>query len=339
MKRRGFTLIELLVVIAIIAVLIGLLLPAVQSAREAARRSQCVNNLKQIVLAVMNYESTHGVLPPACSDTTVPAGTGVQNDFSMKGRVLPYLEQSAAYNSLNMFDYSTDPTNWTAMCIQINSFLCPSDGNVPIGTRSVGALTAQAGYTSYPHNLGTVTTNNYGHFDGPAYMIGYTGYNPPVTLATITDGLSGTAIFSEWIRGKNGTTQFGLFQVFEATAPFPTSNTYQNPDVAFVPGCKASTTLDTALGDHKGEYWLAESCGQGGCYVHIMPPNTNACLFNGGGLHSFQTMIGASSNHPGGVNLGFLDGSIRFVKNSIAPVNWRAICTMAGGEVVSADSY
>ena len=85
----------------------------------------------------MNYESNHAVLPPACSDTTVPAGTGVQNDFSMKGRVLPYLEQGAVYNSLNMFDYSTDPTNWTAMCIQINSFLCPSDGNVPIGTRSV----------------------------------------------------------------------------------------------------------------------------------------------------------------------------------------------------------
>src|SRR5271170_3426416 len=101
MRRRGFTLIELLVVIAIIAVLIALLLPAVQAAREAARRSQCVNNLKQMGLAIASYESSNSVLPPHAMNPTVPVGVGATNDFSMKARLLPYMEQTSVWNALN----------------------------------------------------------------------------------------------------------------------------------------------------------------------------------------------------------------------------------------------
>jgi prepilin-type N-terminal cleavage/methylation domain-containing protein/prepilin-type processing-associated H-X9-DG protein len=340
MKRRGFTLIELLVVIAIIAVLIALLLPAVQAAREAARRAQCVNNLKQFGIAVQNYHDTSGSLPPH-SNNIIPGA----NDFSMKARIIPFLEQGATFNSLNMSFNGADPPNWTGHVMQINTFLCPSDGNVPSISKphpSIAGLSALLGYSSYPNNIGTVITNNGGRLDGPAYKLGDSSKGPTITLASITDGTSNTAIFSETVRGKGGSTSDGLNQVYSALVALPTTNTYQNPDTAFIPLCKSSTTKfywDSPAADRKGEAWYRQNCGEGGGYSHIMPPNTKSCFWKGDDqTHTYQTLVGASSYHSGGVNVVMLDGSVHFVKNSVSPPTWRAIATHAGGEIVSADS-
>src|SRR4051794_2713188 len=279
-RVRAFTLIELLVVIAIIAVLIALLLPAVQAAREAARRSQCVNNLKQMGLAVLNYESSNGSLPP--TSVVVPTGT-VLGTFGMKPRLLPFLEQAAMYNALNMSFNPATAQNETILVLQVNTLLCPSDGNVPIGSRTMsnGTGALQIGYTSYPNNIGTLYRNNGGTFDGPAYVIGQTATGGTVTLASITDGTSNTVIFSEWVRGMNGTTSTGLHQVYSMPMAFPTANTYV-PLTTYLTACRTTTTVYPS-GDHKGQSWPNHYCGQGGGYSHIMTPNLNACYFVGGG--------------------------------------------------------
>jgi prepilin-type N-terminal cleavage/methylation domain-containing protein/prepilin-type processing-associated H-X9-DG protein len=354
MRRRGFTLIELLVVIAIIAVLIALLLPAVQAAREAARRSQCVNNLKQLTLAVANYESGSGSLPPSCVNT-YPGTPGSPTSFGMKARVLSYLEQGAMSNALNFSFNPGTAQNATVLVAQLNVLTCPSDVNVPGPTTTLlSGSTMMIGYTSYPNNIGTLVFNNNGAYDGPAYRLNAS--SPPsaattpmspsegqvVTLARVSDGTSNTAIFSEWVRGMGLSNPIpGLHQTYTIGPPsnVPTSNTYVNPQL-YLNACKNSTTFYSG-GDHKGQTWLNHYCGQGGGYSHIMTPNLNSCYFAdpGGGSQPNYTFAGAQSYHGGGVNVAFLDGSVKFIKNGVNPPTWWAIATVAGGEVISADSY
>jgi prepilin-type N-terminal cleavage/methylation domain-containing protein/prepilin-type processing-associated H-X9-DG protein len=357
MKRRGFTLIELLVVIAIIAVLIALLLPAVQAAREAARRSQCVNNLKQLGLAVQNYNDTNGCLPPSDTAAVFNSATANSNDFGMKVRILPFMEQTPLYNALNQsIDYNQLP-NGTASGTTVNTFLCPSDG-----TSVNRGITLYPGHNfgdcSYGNNIGTSLSFT-GQIDGPAYIMGSTatggvtyGSNNGgvVTLASITDGTSNTAMHSEWQKGK-ATAGDGLWQVYAVSTSL--SNTTPAIPAGAVgwqavlgpigQACQASTTQNW---NTKGYSWSDGGCGIGGCYSHIQPPNKKACVYanekegySATVIWSVGTMVGASSYHPGGVNVGMLDGSVKFIKDTVSLATWGALATKAGGEVISADSY
>jgi prepilin-type N-terminal cleavage/methylation domain-containing protein/prepilin-type processing-associated H-X9-DG protein len=356
---RGFTLIELLVVIAIIAVLIALLLPAVQAAREAARRSQCVNNLKQLGLAIQNYNDINGSLPPTSNAVAMNTGTNSANDFGMKVRILPFMEQSALYNAFNQSIEYNFIQNGTVSSVAVNTFLCPSDG-----TQVNRGMSNYAGHDfgdcSYGNNIGTSLTFFGNIFDGPANIMGsisvsgvtYGSNNGgTITLASITDGTSNTAMHSEWQKGKNATGD-GLWQVytvgiaFSNTAPAAPAGAvgFQNILAPISAMCQSSKTQSGFT--TKGYSWSDSGCGIGGCYSHINPPNKKACTYSNlvAGYtadvrYSVGTMIGASSYHSGGVNVGFLDGSVKFIKDSVSLGTWGAISTKAGGEVVSADSF
>ncbi len=187
----------------------------------------------------------------------------------MKARILPFLEQNAIYNALNM-TFALEAawgSNDTVATAQVNAFLCPSDPNVPIGTypwkNGVGSF--QTGYGSYPNNLGTMFNllGNGGMIDGPAYNMGNTN-GPTVTLAKVTDGTSNTAIFSEWVRGKNSPTapQPGVSQVYLSSDTWPAKNT-ATPVDTFMNDCLMSTTIYPSY-DHKGMKWANASSSQGG---------------------------------------------------------------------------
>jgi len=394
MRRRGFTLIELLVVIAIIAVLIALLLPAVQSAREAARRAQCTNNLKQLGLAVHNYiSSTNAVPPTMVMWGPIDAATGLDTGQreSPHVRLLPYLEQSTIYNALNFnmserwggayndkglgyLGNTADCDTWglinmTATANQIDSFLCPSDtgqANLTGFYFTQGGSQHPVGRYSYPLNAGLnpatggTATAPTGAVNGPAYfpnwqnncgsvLCGIQASNV-VSMASFVDGTSNTAIFSEWIRGDGiapPNSVNGLAQVYSFTT-VTTPGTYAGQsgpgglrsDYLIAQNCYNTPQIGAWQNwTWKGDWWAS---GESATYMHTQLPNRSSCYY-GGGVGQPQAaaanVVAASSRHPGGVNVAFSDGSVRFIKSSVGPQVWYAIATVNGGEVVSSDAY
>jgi prepilin-type N-terminal cleavage/methylation domain-containing protein/prepilin-type processing-associated H-X9-DG protein len=307
--RRGFTLIELLVVIAIIAVLIALLLPAVQAAREAARRAQCVNNMKQIGLAMHNYAGVNGSFPPgrnACC-------WGTWTVF-----IQPFVEGNALYNAWNFGSSVSDPggtiltygsaPNTTVSRTRVNTYTCPSDtpnnySNMPMYNYAVNY-----GNTG----LGQQSTLNGISFGGAPFgdlmSVGTFGFN------AIVDGSSNTLMQAEVLEGQgSNATQGTDIRGFVTWGDASGFETYLAPN----------STFPDIIYDNK-------HC--------VYPYQQNPPCF-GPATSTAPSMYGSRSRHPGGVDVSMCDGSVRFVKNSISLNLWRALSTTRGNEIISGDSY
>jgi prepilin-type N-terminal cleavage/methylation domain-containing protein/prepilin-type processing-associated H-X9-DG protein len=355
-RRRGFTLIELLVVIAIIAVLISLLLPAVQSAREAARRTQCVNNLKQLGLAVHNYFGTNETLPPF-SESYNNAGPWLDWPLNWASATLPYLEQASAYNGLNYNWGGFDSQNITITQVRLAAMICPSEslGSPPFGANWPGFMNYAANVGGPPMLTtfsGAIVPNNHGGSITPG-----TGYYPgtmgPIRLAAITDGTTNTALISERLAGdaslSGQTINVGARNfkraIFPAGLPVKLDSGDGAAALTFAQSCMnlPSTVSATNYSPvYFGGLWDSVNLGGGEFntgYIHWVTPNKNTCAASNGSTTggSWKDAVTATSNHPGGVNVCMLDGSVRFVKDTINIQTWWALGTRAGGEIIGAD--
>ncbi len=358
--RRAFTLIELLVVIAIIAVLIALLLPAVQAAREAARRSQCVNNLKQIGLACHNYHTGLNTFPLGASYQAYSPPNAMTRwaNWSAVALMLPYLEQGPLYSAIN-FSYTPEwngqpayPINSTVYTTVINSFLCPSDGNA----------TKQNGY--YNNYCASQGTTNWGYpwNDGdPTYFCRSTGafaYQNCYSLANFTDGSSNTVAYSEFLVNDPGNAP-KLGKATGNVGAGGNSGEYGAPNADIVydvsailfsllqtdwAACNTKFMSAGGTGNGPGSTWATGAMGYT-MFNTILPPNGgnyvkwSACRMGCCVQAQHADYVNATSNHSGGVNVLFCDGSVKFIKGTINLQTWWALGTKSNGEVVDATSY
>jgi len=359
-RRSGFTLIELLVVIAIIAVLIALLLPAVQSAREAARRAQCLNNLKQLGLAVHNYVIQNNVLP---LQGMYPASQAISWGWSYGWplALTPQLDQSTMFNHFNfstgLFGNSSTPNfaslgNTTVAYMQLSVLICPSDGAKLRPEDPYGA-------TNYMGNMGgpgqvqamtgTIVPN--GSFIrgwGDAQNFG------PIGLENVKDGLSQTALFSERLLGINGCPSVLLGSKDHKRAVYdgPVGAAWHSGlagTTAFLQGCQGMPGSKASRNScASGIYWVAAYPWHVSVndYLHSGPPNSVQCQnpseYFGASWLSLVGPTGSAppnSNHPGGVNMTFADGSVRFIKDGISLQPWWALGTRDGSEPIPNDIY
>jgi len=325
-KRRGFTLIELLVVIAIIAVLIGLLLPAVQSAREAARRAQCVNNLKQLGIALHNYHDSLGSFPPGGLNVK-PVGVFSSPRQTWMPHIYPYMEATNIYNN---FNFSLDgppfglpwyntvnsfgPTAVTAATI--STLLCPSDGVDPKPFKQkypFDAADAVTNYLSRSNYLAFMGNNNHGAAFAKdiTHLKAAFGFNTVTRFADFQDGTSNSLLLGEYLTGAGRDEQDGRSCLWADFAGYAHLYTQLTPN---------SSSPDLLYP----------------FYCFSYPKLNLPCVGGtGGGTDTAATR----SRHPGGCNVLMGDGSVRFAKSTVNVAVWRALGSIAAGEVVSADSY
>lgn len=335
--RNGFTLVELLVVIAIIGILIALLLPAVQAARESARRGQCVNNLKQIGIAFNNYHDVHKRLPFG-KGPSYPGGAPVYARWSQHAMLLPMVEQQALYDildfrwppatpgmagAINFMPPYSNPSgqNNVACTVRVPGFLCPSDGTPPDPNWQ--------GQNNYAANQGSWLCDRLGWSDPNAIVspselqTGVFYYLSQVSFANVLDGTTNTAFFSEKLRGMGvPNPRTDLFVMPAQTSLLATWQT-----------CTSISPLATPLTSKWGYSWcMGENC----CtqYNHVAAPNQPSCGGTGfpGTMSNMAMQVSPTSNHPAGVNLCMGDGSVRFINETIDLLTWRALGTVQGAE-------
>jgi prepilin-type N-terminal cleavage/methylation domain-containing protein/prepilin-type processing-associated H-X9-DG protein len=358
-RKKGFTLVELLVVIAIIGILVGLLLPAVQAAREAARRMQCSNNLKQFGLAALNFESALKYFPPAIHtkvfQNTNGSTTCATSEASLQVALLPYFEGNAAYNLFD-FDYkvtngnslhssvaavTTSPLkNEIARTTEIPSFLCPSEASDArhISGPQWGRLNYH-GCMGGANLFGGAIFQNFsidGIFSrGPAFAPTLTRALRGPAMGDIPDGTSNTALFAEVMRTMNNAGN-------DYTTVFTTTSGYTGlllVDGRTAPGCVPGST-GTNLRETGLKYFHFQI--NNSTYTHTLPPNWNkrnsipaSQRYNCGVISTSQQHMAASSYHTGGVNVGRADGSVSLQSDGVDFDIWRFFGSKAGGEVMN----
>jgi prepilin-type N-terminal cleavage/methylation domain-containing protein/prepilin-type processing-associated H-X9-DG protein len=366
-RAKGFTLIELLVVIAIIAVLIALLLPAVQMAREAARRSQCRNNLKQLGLALHNYHSTHNVFPPGgirgVTDTPSGYPTGLEQwgSWSAQSMLLPYMEQDAIYNSLNFLKNSyrtgsaTYPApgggglcNTTGILQSVEGFLCPSDPYTKWGA-AFGFPYPGNNYLISLGDTGRQGTVSASDSRGPFWLESNT------SIRDMLDGTANTVAMSERVKGSNDKSIGSRHTPGDVFRNYPTASWVGGVVPAklapgqwdtTVQGCNtwAQSIVGTNSADqhvHAGRYWHPMHWTYQSFNLLHTPNSTNYDCINGapGEFDNQPAMMTARSMHPGGVNVLMLDGQVRFVGDSVDRKIWWAIGSKSGQETVDNNGY
>ncbi len=338
-SQRGFTLIELLVVIAIIAILVALLLPAVQQAREAARRSQCRNNLKQLGLALNNYHETCRTLPPGRIRSSVD---GQGRCFSAYAHLLPQLDASPLFRQVNFNANPDDPAaNGTALGQTINFFLCPTDSFAILQSNTVGGVVVNSAVHNYPLCTGTTLPLSPRN-PGGVPVTGVFFENSNTRFQDVRDGSSQTVCISETVKSTPGgptvwdggspTNGFVLTQGNDNAANGPELTNYATQ-------CHGAGLV---LQQTRGSRWLIGAPGHS-MYNHLRTPNDRDVDCRGGLPHSIRTNfwwdrlslnVAARSQHTGGVHALFVDGHVQFINNGISLATWQALGSRNGREVV-----